>query len=59
MLKTRLVSAAIMVPLVAGGVLYLPTTGVALVLALVMGVGLWESASLRFLAIIRSRGSFV
>jgi phosphatidate cytidylyltransferase len=41
-LKTRLVSAAIMVPLVAGGVLYLPTTGVALVLALVMGVGLWE-----------------
>ena len=42
MLKTRLVSAAIMVPLVAGGVLYLPTGGVALVLALVMSVGLWE-----------------
>ena len=42
MLKTRLVSAAIMVPLVVGGVLYLPTAGVALALALVMSVGLWE-----------------
>jgi phosphatidate cytidylyltransferase len=41
-LKTRLVSAAIMVPLVVGGVLYLPTAGVALMLALVMSVGLWE-----------------
>jgi phosphatidate cytidylyltransferase len=41
-LKTRLVSAAILVPLVVSGVLYLPTAGVALALALVMGVGLWE-----------------
>jgi phosphatidate cytidylyltransferase len=41
-LKTRLVSAAIMVPLVVGGVLYLPNAGVALTLALVMSVGLWE-----------------
>jgi phosphatidate cytidylyltransferase len=31
-----------MVPLVVGGVLYLPTAGVALALALVMCVGLWE-----------------
>ncbi len=42
MLKTRLASAAILVPLVVGGVLYLPTAGIALMLALVMGVGLWE-----------------
>ena len=42
MLKTRLASAAILVPLVVGGVLYLPTAGVALMLALVMGAGLWE-----------------
>jgi phosphatidate cytidylyltransferase len=41
-LKTRLVSAAIMVPLVVCGVLYLPTAGVALALALVISVGLWE-----------------
>ena len=31
-----------MVPLVVGGVLYLPTAGVALALALVIGIGLWE-----------------
>jgi phosphatidate cytidylyltransferase len=41
-LKTRLASAAILIPLVVGGVLYLPTAGVALALALIMGVGLWE-----------------
>ena len=40
MLKTRLASAAILIPLVVGGVLYLPTAGVALALALIMGVGL-------------------
>ncbi len=44
MLKTRLISAAIMIPLVVGGILFLPTDSVALVLALVMGVGLWEWA---------------
>lgn len=42
MLKARLASAAVMIPLVVGGILYLPTAGVALVLALVMGAGLWE-----------------
>jgi phosphatidate cytidylyltransferase len=41
-LRTRLASAAILVPLVVCGVLYLPTAGVALALALVMGIGLWE-----------------
>ena len=44
MLKARLISAAIMIPLVVGGILLLPTEGVALILALVMGVGLWEWA---------------
>lgn len=42
MLRARLVSAAILVPLVVAGVLYLPTVGIALVLALVLGAGLWE-----------------
>jgi phosphatidate cytidylyltransferase len=41
---SRLVSAAIMVPVVVGGILYLPTAGVALALGLVMGAGLWEWA---------------
>lgn len=44
MLRTRLISAAIMIPLVVGGIFFLPTASVALVLALVMGVGLWEWA---------------
>ena len=42
MLRARLVSAVILVPLVVAGVLYLPTAGIALVLALVLGAGLWE-----------------
>ncbi|MDH3526534.1 MAG: phosphatidate cytidylyltransferase [Gammaproteobacteria bacterium] len=44
MLKTRLISAAIMIPLVVGGILFLPTDAVALILALIMGIGLWEWA---------------
>lgn len=42
MLKTRLISAAVMVPLVVGGILYLPTAAVAVLLALLMGGGMWE-----------------
>jgi phosphatidate cytidylyltransferase len=41
-LSARLASAAILAPLVVGGVLFLPTAGVALALALVLGAGLWE-----------------
>jgi len=40
--NARLVSAAVMLPFVIGGILYLPTAGVALAVALVMGAGLWE-----------------
>ena len=42
MLRTRLISAAIMVVIVIGGLFYLPTEGFALLLALVMAAGLWE-----------------
>jgi phosphatidate cytidylyltransferase len=41
-LSARLVSAAILVPLVVAGVLCLPTAGIALALALVLGAALWE-----------------
>jgi phosphatidate cytidylyltransferase len=54
-LKTRLASAAIMVPLVVGGVLYLPTAGVALALALVMSIGLWEWGAMIPLASMAAR----
>ena len=42
MLKARLISAAVMVPLVVAGVLYLPTEVFALVLGLIVAAGLWE-----------------
>jgi phosphatidate cytidylyltransferase len=41
-LKTRLISAAIMMPLVIGGILYLPTDLLALLMALIMALGAWE-----------------
>ena len=42
MLRTRLISAAVMIVIVVGGLFYLPTPGFALLLALVMAAGLWE-----------------
>ena len=42
MLRTRLISAAIMVVIVVGGLFYLSTEGFALLLALIMAAGLWE-----------------
>jgi len=41
-LKARLISAAIMVPLVVGGVLYLPDTWFALILGIILTAGAWE-----------------
>jgi phosphatidate cytidylyltransferase len=54
-LKTRLISAAIMIPLVVGGILLLPTEGVALILALILGIGLWEWARMVPLQSVPSR----
>ncbi|MCK5480497.1 MAG: phosphatidate cytidylyltransferase [Gammaproteobacteria bacterium] len=42
MLKARLISAAVMVPLVVTGVLYLSTDVFALILGLILAAGLWE-----------------
>lgn len=42
MLKARLISAAVMVPLVVAGILLLPTPVIALVTVLIIGGGLWE-----------------
>jgi phosphatidate cytidylyltransferase len=58
-LKTRLVSAAVMVPLVVGGVLYLPTAAVAVVLALVMGAALWEWSGMIPLASAAARIAYI
>ena len=42
MLRTRLISAAIMIVIVVGGLFYLPTPAFALALSLVIVAGLWE-----------------
>ncbi len=42
MLRTRLISAAVMVPLVVAGLLLLPTPVVALVILIILGGGLFE-----------------
>ncbi|MGB5260283.1 MAG: phosphatidate cytidylyltransferase [Gammaproteobacteria bacterium] len=50
MLRTRLISAAILIPLVVYGVLYLPTDVFQLILAAVLLAGLWEWGRLALLA---------
>ena len=42
MLRTRLISAAVMIVIVVSGLFYLPTGGFALLLTLVIAAGLWE-----------------
>ncbi|MGB5605480.1 MAG: phosphatidate cytidylyltransferase [Gammaproteobacteria bacterium] len=42
MLRARLISAAIMVPAVVGGVLYLPDVWFALILGVILTAGAWE-----------------
>lgn len=46
MLSTRIATAAVVVPLVVLGILYLPTLAIALVFAAFMLVGAWEWAGL-------------
>jgi phosphatidate cytidylyltransferase len=48
-LRTRLITAAVLIPLVVYGVLYLPTAGFQLILAAVLLAGLWEWGRLALL----------
>ena len=59
MLKARLISAAVMVPLVVAGVLYLPTEAFALVLGLIVAAGLWEWSRLVSLHGMMARLAYV
>lgn len=59
MLKLRLISAAIMIPVVVYGVLNLPTHIFALVVALVFLAGMWEWSRLIPLASMPSRVLFL
>lgn len=46
MLLTRILTAAVLLPLVVVGILYLPTAGVAVVIAAFLTVGAWEWGAL-------------
>jgi phosphatidate cytidylyltransferase len=59
MLKQRLITAAILIPLVVWGILQLPTTYLALILALFVIQGGWEWSGLMKLHGVTGRGLFV
>lgn len=46
MLAIRVATAVVLVPLVVAGIVYLPTTAVALIVALLLALGAWEWARL-------------
>ncbi len=59
MLKQRLITAAILVPLVVWGILRLPTEYLALVLALFILQGAWEWTGLMKMSGVAKRGLYV
>jgi phosphatidate cytidylyltransferase len=59
MLRTRILTAAILIPLVAAAVWYLPVTGFALVWGAIILLGAWEWASFFDPATPASRAVFV
>jgi len=50
MLLTRILTALVLLPLVIGAIFWLPTTGVAVVLGVFLGIGAWEWGLLTRLA---------
>lgn len=46
MLATRLATAAVLIPLIVAGIVLLPTGAVAVIFAIVVGIGAWEWARL-------------
>lgn len=59
MLKARLLTAAVLIPLVVWGTLALPTVWFSLLVALVVALGAWEWAALAGLASRAMRGLYV
>ena len=55
MLRTRLISAVILIPLVVYGVLYLSTDTFSLILALILLAGMWEWGRLALLTHVAAR----
>ncbi len=59
MLKQRLLTAAILIPLVILGIFYLPPLYLSIILALIVAIGAWEWASLINLEKTRQRVTYV
>lgn len=59
MLKQRILTALILVPLVIAGILYLPVIGIALIFGLLMLMGAWEWSRLSGVQSIVVRTSYV
>lgn len=59
MLKQRVITAFIMIPLVVAGILYLPVAGIAIVFGLLMLLAAWEWAQLAGLTSQLARASYV
>lgn len=59
MLRQRVITALILIPLVVGGILYLDNVWFALVLGLVMLIGVREMAGLANLSGLAPRGAFI
>ncbi len=59
MLKQRILTAAILIPLVIFGIFFLPTLYLSLILALVVAIGAWEWAALIHLKETKKRVVYV
>lgn len=59
MLRTRILTAVVVLPLAVAGILWLPTAAVAAVLAALLAVGAWEWARLASLTSVIARRGFV
>jgi len=59
MLKQRLLTAAILVPLVVWGILHLPTEYLAMVLALFILQGAWEWTAFMKMTSVVKRGLYI
>lgn len=58
MLATRVATAAVLVPLIVAGIMWLPTRAVALIFAVLMAVGAWEWARLAGWRAVAARAGY-
>lgn len=59
MLRTRIITAAIAVPLAVAGIIWLPTAALAVLFGALLAIGAWEWSGLMVLSSKAARGLFV